>query len=392
MRHGDWTTLAIVLAIAMPGCKRSEQAKPAPPATVTGKKLESEISRVVLTAEAEKRLGLEVAQASLRAATRTRSFGGDVLPSSGRSMLLVAPVAGRLANTTGSNVAVGQAVKRGDPLFRLTPVAIVDRDLKATAGRSVAIAQSRLEAMESRLARAEKLLADGAGSARAMEEAKADRDTAKAELDAAKSRAGILDSAPLDSDVAVTLRAPEDGVVRTVSALSSSMVPAGAPLVEIVGTGALWVKVNVFVGDVRSIRQAASARVRGLTAKPSGSDPEALPVAGPPTADPLTSSFDLYYSLPKDADFRPGERVAVTLSYGEETPALHIPESAIVRDVAGTAWVYVVVGERTYERQRVEVDSVGAHGARLSRGLADRTSVVSVGASELFGVEFGTGK
>lgn len=384
--------IAVAILLQATACRNQEHERTPPPAVVTGKKPESEASRVVLTAEAEKRLGIATSAAISSAAPRTRSLGGDVVPSSGRSMMLVAPVAGRLVPMTGSALAVGQTVRRGDPLFRLTPVATVDRDLKATAGRAVSIAASRLEAMELRLSRAEKLFADGAGSARAVEEAKADRDTAKAELDAAKSRTGILESAPLDSDVAVTLRAPEDGVVRVVSALPASMVPAGAPLVEIVGTTALWVKVNVFVGEMRSVRLGASARVRPLTAKPASTDPEALPVAGPPTADPTTSSFDIYYALPKDADFRPGERVTVTVPYGGEAPAIHVPESAVVRDVSGTAWVYVTASDHGFERRRVEVDGVDEQGIRVASGLPAGTQVVTTGASELFGTEFGTGK
>ncbi|MBS2012788.1 MAG: efflux RND transporter periplasmic adaptor subunit [Deltaproteobacteria bacterium] len=392
MRLGSRAALAVALAVGAVGCRRHDEPKPSSASVVSGKKPESEIARVSLTADAEKRIGLVVAPATLRVGSRTRTVGGDVVPSSGRSIALVAPVAGRLATTTGANVTVGQAVKRGDPLFRLTPVATVDRDLKATAGRSMAVAQSRLEAMELRLARAEKLLADGAGPARVVEEAKADRDAAKAELEAAKSRAGILDTAPLDSDVAVTLRAPEDGVIRTVSALPASMVPAGAPLLEVVGTGALWVRVNLFVGDARAVRNGAAARVRPLTAKPSATDAEALPVAFVPTADALTSTIDLHFALPKDADFRPGERVAVTLAYGEEARRVHVPEGAIVRDVFGTAWVYALVGEHAYERRRVEVEGIGEDGARIARGLAETTPVVTTGASELFGVEFGTGK
>lgn len=386
MRRVD---LLALLVVAIAACKGRAPDKAPPPARVTGSRPERELARVTLTAEAEQRLGVAIAEATLRSSPRTRTVGGDVLPSSGRSIALVAPVAGRLAGTT---LTVGQAVRRGDALLRLTPVATVDRDLKATAGRAVAIAASRLEAMELRLARAEKLLGDGAGSARAVEEAKADRDAARAELDAAKSRAAILDTAPLDADVAVTLRAPEDGVVRTVSALPASMVPAGAPLVELVGTGALWIRVNVFVGDRRSIRTGAGVRVRALTAKPAASDPEALPIAGPPTADSLTSSFDLYYALPRDADFRPGERVAVTLPYGDDAPAVHVPESAIVRDVHGTAWVYVAAGEHAFERRRVEVESVGDDGARIARGLDAGARIVTTGAAELFGAELGGGK
>lgn len=118
-------------------------------------------------------------------------------------------------------------------------MATIDRDLRANADRSQSIAEARLTAMDARLARAETMLAGGSGSARAVEEARAERDTAKAELSAAKSRLGMLDRAPLEADVAVTLRAPEDGIVRAVSAPSSTLVPAGAPLFELVGTGAL---------------------------------------------------------------------------------------------------------------------------------------------------------
>jgi membrane fusion protein, heavy metal efflux system len=392
MRRVELLLAVVVFGASALGCRRTEADKPKPAAVVTGKKPESELARITLTPEAEARLGLTVASATLHTSSRTRTVGGDVLPSSGRSLMVVAPVAGRLAVPGGTALAVGQTVRRGDPLLRLTPVAGVDRDLKATADRTVAIAESKLAAMESRLARAEKLLADGAGSARAVEEARADRDTARAELEAAKSRVGMLERSPLDSDVAVTLRAPEDGVVRAVSALPSSLVPPGAPLVEIVGTGALWVKVNVFVGDLRSIRHGSAARVRALTAKPAPTDPEALPVAGPPTSDPLTSSFDLYYALPKEADFRPGERVAVTLSYGDEVEALHVPASSLVRDAAGGAWVYVLVAEHAFERRRVEVEHVGAEGVRIARGLAADARVVVTGAAELFGAELGTGK
>lgn len=397
MRRAERAARALVVlcalaACALAACKGKGPAKASPPAVVTGKRPEGELGRVTLTAEAEQRIGLVVGEAALRPASRSRSVGGDVLPSSGRSILLVAPVAGRLAQAAGAPLAVGQAVRRGDPLLRLTPVAMADRDLTATAGRAVAIAASRLEAMELRLARAETLLKDGAGSARAVEEAKVERDTAKADLYAAKSRVAILASAPLDADVTVTLRAPEDSVVRAVSALPASMVPAGAPLVELVGTGALWLRVNVFVGDLRSIRRDAGVRVRPLTAPPSASDPEALPIAGPPTADPATASYDLYYALPKDAEFRPGERVAVTLPYGAEERALHVPESAMVRDVSGAAWVYASVGERAYERRRVEVASVGPEGARISRGLGEGARIVTTGAVELFGAELGVGK
>jgi RND family efflux transporter MFP subunit len=391
MRRDKWLVVIVTALSAFVSCKRAEPQKAPPPASVTGKKPEAEIARVTLTPAAEERLGIAVRPAERHAFSRTRTVGGDILPSSGRSILVVAPIAGRLGSA-GAELRVGQLVKRGDPLLRLTPVATIDRDLRANADRSQSIAEARLTAMDARLARAETMLAGGSGSARAVEEARAERDTAKAELSAAKSRLGMLDRAPLEADVAVTLRAPEDGIVRAVSAPSSTLVPAGAPLFELVGTGALWVKTNVFVGDLRSIRPDASARIRPLTAPASASDAEALPVSGPPTADPQTASFDLYFALAKETDFRPGERVAVTLSYRGDAEMTSVPAAAVVRDVNGTAWIYEALADHAYERRRVEIERVDTGLALVSRGVAPGARVVAEGSAELYGFEFGAGK
>jgi membrane fusion protein, heavy metal efflux system len=392
MRLADALPFTLSLALAATSaCKRPDSGKAPAPASMTGKRPEGEIARVTLTEAAAKRLGIALVATESRPAARTRTVGGDVLPSSGRSIVVIAPIAGRLAKA-GEDLRVGQRVRRGESLLRLTPVASVDRDLRANADRTKSVAESRLTAMEARLARAEKMLGAGAGSERAVEEARAERDAAKAELDAAKSRVGMLDRAPLEADVAVTLRAPEDGVVRAVSAPSSTLVPAGAPLFELVGTGALWVRANVFVGDLRAVRPQAPARVRALTAPPSVGDAEALPVNGPPTADPSTASFDLYFALPPETTFRPGERVAVTLTYAGEATQTSVPAASVIRDVSGMAWVYEAVADNTFERRRVEVEHVEGSDARLARGLAPGVKVVAEGAPELYGFEFGSGK
>lgn len=388
MRPFDGSAFVVAAFATLVCCRRPDAGKPPPPATATGRKPEAEIARLTLTPEAETRLGITTTPAQRRSAPRTRTIGGDIVPSSGRSIVVVAPIAGHLG-VAGAELRVGQVVKRGDPLVRLTPVATVDRDLRASAERAQAVAEARLTAAEARLARAEKMLEAGSGPARAVEEARAERDTSRAERDAATSRIGMLQRAPLEADVAVTLRAPEDGVVRTVSAPSTSLVPSGAPLFELVGTGALWVKATIFVGDARAIRQDAPARIRPLTAPPAPSDAEALPVSGPLTADPQTASLDLYFALAKETDFRPGERVAITLTYRGEDSAIHVPTSAVIRDVGGTAWVYEALPDHVYERRRVEVDRVVGEDALLTRGVAERTPIVAKGVAQLYGFEFG---
>jgi multidrug efflux pump subunit AcrA (membrane-fusion protein) len=154
----------------------------------------------------------------------------------------------------------------------------------------------------------------------------------------------------------------------------------------------LWVRTSVFVGDLRAIRADATARVRPLTAPPSDGDAEALPVSGPPTGDSATATFDLYFALAKETHFRPGERVAITLTYAGDAAALCVPTSAVIRDVSGSAWVYQVVADHSFERRRVEVERIDGACARVSRGIQSGARVVATGVVELFGFEFGSGK
>ena len=61
-------------------------------------------------------------------------------------------------------------------------------------------------------------------------------------------------------------------------------------------------------------------------------------------------------------------------------------------DIDGGTWVYVQKAPYTYVRQRVEVRYVENGRAILRRGPAPGTKVVTDGAEEVFGTEFGYGK
>lgn len=72
-------------------------------------------------------------------------------------------------------------------------------------------------------------------------------------------------------------------------------------------------------------------------------------------------------------------------------PRMGVAHSAIVYDADGTAWVYAVVDELTYERVRVEVDRVVGEDALLSSGPPVGTEVVTVAVAELYGAEHDVG-
>jgi hypothetical protein len=75
---------------------------------------------------------------------------------------------------------------------------------------------------------------------------------------------------------------------------------------------------------------------------------------------------------------------------GEER--LRIPYSAVIYHYDGTEWTYTNPSGLTYLRQAIEIDFIEGDMAILNNGPDVGTTVVSVGAAELYGVEFGVGK
>jgi len=358
---------------------------------VTHRVEESQLTTVRLTAEAEARLGIAHARVVLRPMGGVRALGGEIMAPPGHALTLTAPVAGAL-RPQGEALVAGGRVRRGEVLLSLVPLAPSDRDVRAQATLGVASAAARLEAAESRALRAARLAQEQAGSVRAAEESQAERDIARAALVAAQARRARINTAPLASDVSLLLRAPYAGVLRQVFVAEGQTVAAGAPLLELVALDALWVRVPVYVGDLATLDAEGPATLSSLSADPTVAPRTLMPVQGPPTADAVTVTRDLYYALaPSTEGLVPGERVMVQLPLRARTSMAVVPDGAIVWDIHGGAWVYEVAGAHTFLRRRVEVHHVAGGEARVSRGLSAGTEVVTVGAAELFGVEFGAG-
>jgi hypothetical protein len=234
-------------------------------------------------------------------------------------------------------------------------------------------------------------------------------DVAKKVLEAATARRDLLKKVVGDLETGtaapIPVGAPEDGVLRNVTALPGQTVPAGAALFEVADLTRVWVRVPVYAGDLSDIDPARPAAVGELAARPSGTGGRpAGPVSAPPTANPISGTVDLYYDLDNrragpaaawfgaDALFNPGQRVGITLGLKAPGESLTVPWSAVVFDVTGGAWVYEKTGERAYSRRRVVVRYVAGDTAVLESGPPPGTPVVTVGAAELFGTETGFSK
>ena len=362
-----------------------------PAAKVAGAVPETALATLTLTEAATSRLGIETAQVERRRIATTRSLGGEVVPAGGAQLTVTAPLAGTLATDTPAP-AVGAAVARGAVVLTLVPLAPAERDVRVEAERVVAEAVGRQEMAAKRAERARQLATDGAGSVRASEEATADLAVADAALTAARERLALA-AQGVSASGAIRLTSPRAGVLRALYANAGQTVAAGAPLFDVVGLDTVWLRVPVFAGDLDAIDRRASVEVVSLGSTSGASGRTAAPIAAPPTADLATAGVDLFYRLANaDASLRPGQRVSVRVPLTAGAEHLVVPRGAVLFDALGGTWVYEARAGGVFVRQRVTLIDTVVETAVLGQGPTSGTRVVTTGAAELFGTEFGVGK
>lgn len=423
---------AFAVAVTAAGCS---QPSPSPTTKTTPSKVEmvpheTELATLTLTEDAVHRLGIRHEPVERRRVARHRTLAGEAIVPPGRSIVVTAPVPGwiELAGETfplpGSEVTVAQS------LMILRPMLSPERDVPTpaeqvqmtgakasvmvalvTAQGDIARGQAEVQGLQITRDRAAQLLADRAGSRRALDDAEALLSVSKSALEAAKQRerelATLLQTIDeanktggrIDPASPLTITAPMTGVVRNVQVSPGQNVTASVPLFEIVDLRTIWIRVPIYVDQLSHLKQDTTVNLVSLDGTPLRDIPQlAKPIVAPPTADAANSSADLYYEVDNQTlRLRPGQRVGVDMPLTTVTEALVVPASAVLYDIYGGTWVYVESPEREgteakFMRNRVQLEWVEGDHAILSKGPAIGSLVVTDGAAELFGTEFGAGK
>lgn len=291
---------------------------------------EANLLTVTLTPEARQRLGVATVEVAMRNISAIRLTNGEVVN---------APVGATGVPSVSTSDFAGLASRQ----------AAADAELRRT--------QAALKLAEQMVQRADALLSEDAGSARARDEAVAQRAAAEAALAAARAQRELL----------------------------------GPDWVAMDSKAAHWVRVPAVATDIPRLAADQPAHIGA----PGADAPtrKAVPVRTLPIANPAAGTIDLYYRFDNDdRAYRLGQRVAVALPLKGVSQGVALPASALVTDIHGGAWVYRREANGHYQRQRVEVARRDGDDLILSRGLAAGDEVVTAGVAELFGYEFGTGR
>jgi hypothetical protein len=169
---------------------------------------------------------------------------------------------------------------------------------------------------------------------------------------------------------------------------------AGEVVAVTADTNVAIVQVNLTENDTKSLQLDAPASILALERSSTTPRFQAQPsktASSYGLSGPFGTTF--YDMSNKDAAFVPQQLVFVELplSGSGETRKI-IPYSAVLYDPSGKTWVYTNPTELDFVRQPIQIETIAGEDVILGDGPPTGTPVVTVGAAELYGTEFGVGK
>ena len=311
--------------------------------------------------------------------------GGEIRPVAGRQARVAAPVAGRVELASPSPL-LGVPIKRGALLATIAPRAAAGVD-RATLAADVAALDAEVQAAQAELARAQRLVADQAAPARAVDDARTRLQIAEARRGGAAGRLAQLDASASGGGGGrrFELRAPMDGILVSIDAATGENVEEGKALFDVIDMARVWLVAQVFEPDVPRVEHARAAwfTIEGYAQPFMLDDTNGRLVTVGRVIDPKTRTVPVIFEIDNaDERLRIGNFAKVVIATGAPRTALAIPEAAIVDD-AGKAVAYVMIEGEAFERRPLRLGIRSNGWVEVLEGVAEGERVVAKGAYEI---------
>src|SRR5213595_2272508 len=269
------------------------------------------------------------------------------------------------------SVNVGQRVQKGQVLMRIDSL-----DLKlsfAAQQANVEAARAKYTLEKADETRSARLLESGAVSRQEYDQARAARDSAKGQLEAAEAQARVSNNS---SEYAVLLADADGVIVRTLSE-PGQVVAAGQTVIQLAHDGPRESLINLPEGVRPDLGAIASARLYGQDQMYRASLRQLSDAA-----DPASRTFEARYVLEGEAASAPlGSTVTITLLTKQTSgnQSVLVPVGAVY-DRGGGPGVWVVDDKSEVNFRPVQIDSIGQEEVVVSHGVQVREKVVALGA------------
>lgn len=322
--------------------------------------------------EQMKEVGITVEAVAVGALGGSVGAPGRVVPTQEGVAHVGTLVAGRVARIF---VREGARVARGAPLAEIESFGI--GELKAEYLR----AMSEVERRGSEYRRQQRLIGEGVGAQRNLEESKASYEQSVASHRAAETKltaAGIspgtiLSDAPLDSRV--TIRSPIAGIVSKRHVALGEYLEPDQDAFEVVDNRTIWIDAQVppteasliAVGGTGIVQDAERHRHEGKVTFIS------------PTVDPDSRMVNVRVELANpDAHLRPESYVSVEFRTESRASALTVPREALEKE-GEEYYVYREQEPNTFVRVPVHIEIVQGDMAVVGAGVSAGDRIVTTG-------------
>jgi len=321
--------VGLQLSACSPASTKTEKVQPFKLEPVDG----TELSKVILTEKAAKRLDIQTAMVGDNLVGRNQVARGEVIASPHFTTTITAPVSGTLLAPLDAVIPVtGAQVSKGQAIYRLTPFAAL-----SAAGTDQSVMNIEVPA-DTVLLRT--LVSPGQF------------------VEAGQALFEVADI----SKVWVRVRMTEAEFNRVDRGLNANIL-----LLESDDADEGLEAEIIEEDDLNELDDADEAG---------------------------DTDFALYYGLDNsDYKLNLGQHVQARVALaGNVVTHNVIPYAAVIYDTEGNTWVYTNPEPLTYVRQPIVIDYIEGDRAVLMEGIESGTQVVTVGASELLGAELGVAK
>lgn len=264
-------------------------------------------------------------------------------------------VVAELRKRLGEQVAAGEVLAVLDS----AELAAAKADFVA-AGRRAALAASTQK-------REEELWRKRISAEQEVLAARAEAETARIALDAARQRLASLGQGKGDIDALsgddprglgrLELKAPIAGRVTVRDAVRGQLLAADKEVFTIADLSEVWVEIPVYGQDIAQVREGQTVDVTG----PGGRRGQGTVIFAGPTLDPQTGAARVVARLPNgEGNWRPGDFVTGAIRAGGQPAEVLVPADAI-QTLNGENVVFVRTGEG-FQARAVEL---GRRNSRL---------------------------
>src|SRR5438105_9829695 len=269
------------------------------------------------------------------------------------------------------SVNVGQRVQKGQVLMRLDDV-----DLKlAFAAQQANVEAARAKYIQANAdeARYAALVKSGAVSRQEYDQARAARDSAKGQLEAAEAQARVSNNS---SEYAVLLADADGVIVRTLSE-PGQVVAAGQTVIQLAHDGPREALINLPEGVRPDLGAIASARLYGQDQMYQARLRQLSDAA-----EPASRTFEARYVLEGEAASAPlGSTVTITLVTKQTSgnQSVRVPVAALYDRGSGPG-VWIVNDKSEVKFRSVKIALIGQEEVVVSHGVQAGEKVVALGA------------